>query len=82
MMYEYALSLLLQMSLSLTLLNLGKPKKTALWVFVFFPRKIFCFLLVESFGFWNVGLRLDLKGILKVLQHIRSLPVLRGPGTF
>lgn len=33
MMYEYALSVLLQMSLSLTLFDLGEPTKTALWDF-------------------------------------------------
>lgn len=82
MMYEYALSLLLQMSLSLNLLHLGEPKKTALWGYVFFSCKIFCFLRVESFGFWIVGLHLNLKGNLKVLQNIKPLPVHRGPGTF
>lgn len=83
MMYESALSLLLQMSLSLTLLDFGEPKKTALWVFfLLLFHKIFCFLRVECFGFWIIGLPFNLKGNLKVLQNIKPLPVYGGPGTF
>lgn len=81
MMYECALIIVTDVFI-INLVKFGEPKKTTLCVCVFSLQKRSVFCGYKALALWICGLCLDLQGNLKVLQHIRSPPVHRGPGTF